>query len=97
MSVISHFFKDVKLFLKRSCKIDRTKEGSSSHLRTDQANMDEVGFAQELLFRKILRCHVFLMVKKNSEIDAVFLLLTQIENPKFMDLLLWGKHTTLEP
>lgn len=65
MSVISHFFKDVKLFLKEVAKLETgQKEGSSSHLRTDQAEIDEVGFAQELLFRNILHCHVFLMVKK---------------------------------
>lgn len=62
MSVISHFFKDIKLFLKRSGKIDRTREGSSSHLRTDQAEIDEVGLAQELLFRNILHLHVSLLV-----------------------------------
>ena len=62
MSVISQLFKDVKLFLKRSYKIDRSIEGSSSHLRTDQAEIDEVGFAQEFLFRNILHLYVFLMV-----------------------------------
>ena len=62
MSVISQFFKDVKLFLKRSYKIDRSIEGSSSHLRTDQTEIDEVGFAQEFLFRNILHLYVFLMV-----------------------------------
>ena len=56
------FLPDIKLFLKRSGKIDRTREGSSSHLRTDQAEIYEVGFAQELLFRNILHLHVSLVV-----------------------------------